>query len=125
MVCTTASGPSRPSCGLVVIDANERGEKHFLAIEDGERESTQSWREVLWKLKARGMNCPQRAIGSELSGYDIPVDHLATEVYVRDRSGVSDIVERVAIQNNEVCTHTRLQRATISKSQELCCISGR
>jgi len=32
-------------CVLVIIDVNERGEKHFLAIEDGVRESTQSWRE--------------------------------------------------------------------------------
>ena len=32
---------------LVVIGVNARGEKHFLAIEDGVRESTQSWREVL------------------------------------------------------------------------------
>ncbi len=38
-------------CALVVIGVNERGEKHFLAIEDGVRESTQSWREVLLKLK--------------------------------------------------------------------------
>lgn len=35
-----------------------RGEKHFLAIEDGVRESTQSWREVLLGLKARGLNIP-------------------------------------------------------------------
>ena len=27
-------------CALVVIGVNERGEKHFLAIEDGVREST-------------------------------------------------------------------------------------
>ena len=42
-------------CVLVVIGVNARGEKHFLAIEDGVRESTQSWREVLLGLKARGM----------------------------------------------------------------------
>lgn len=41
-------------CVLVVIGVNERGEKHFLAIEDGVRESKQSWREVLIDLKARG-----------------------------------------------------------------------
>ena len=41
-------------CALVVMGVNERGEKHFLAIEDGVRESTQSWREVLLKLKSRG-----------------------------------------------------------------------
>ena len=41
-------------CVLVVIGVNARGEKHFLAIEDGVRESTQSWREVLLALKSRG-----------------------------------------------------------------------
>ena len=46
-------------CALVVMGVNERGEKHFLAIEDGVRESTQSWREVLLKLKSRGMNPPE------------------------------------------------------------------
>ena len=45
-------------CALVVIGVNERGEKHFLSIEDGVRESTQSWREVLLKQKSRGMNAP-------------------------------------------------------------------
>lgn len=41
-------------CALVIIGVNERGEKHFLAIEDGVRESTQSWREVLLKRKRLG-----------------------------------------------------------------------
>ena len=45
-------------CALVVIGVNERGEKRFLSIEDGVRESTQSGREVLLKLKSRGMNVP-------------------------------------------------------------------
>jgi putative transposase len=56
-------------CALVVIRVNERGEKHFLAIEDGVRESTQSWREVLLKLKSRGMNAPQLAIGDGAMGF--------------------------------------------------------
>ena len=50
-------------CCMVVIGVNEQGEKYFLAIEDGTRESVQSWREVLLKLRARGMNDPQLAIG--------------------------------------------------------------
>ena len=45
-------------CALVVIGVNERGDKQFLAIEDGVWKSTQSWREVLLKLKDRGMNMP-------------------------------------------------------------------
>ncbi len=56
-------------CALVVIGVNERGEKHFLAIEDGVRESTQSWREVLLKLKSRGMSVPELAIGDGAMGF--------------------------------------------------------
>jgi transposase-like protein len=41
-------------CTLVGIGVNDRGEKRFLAIEDGVRELTQSWREVLLGLKAPG-----------------------------------------------------------------------
>ena len=56
-------------CALVVIGVNERGQKRFLAIEDGMRESTQSWREVLLKLKSRGMNVPELAIGDGAMGF--------------------------------------------------------
>jgi len=56
-------------CALVIIGVNERGEKHFLAIEDGVRESTQSWREVLLKLKSRGMNSPQLVVGDGALGF--------------------------------------------------------
>ncbi len=56
-------------CALVVIGVNDRGEKRFLAIEDGARESTQSWREVLLQLKARGMNVPRLAIGDGAMGF--------------------------------------------------------
>ena len=40
-------GQQMKLCILVVIGVNGRGEKHFLTIEDGMRESMQSWREVL------------------------------------------------------------------------------
>ncbi len=62
-------GEQMKLCALVVIGVNERGEKHFLAIEDGVRESTQSWREVLLKLKSRGMNGPELAIGDGAMGF--------------------------------------------------------
>ena len=39
---------------LAVIGVNARGEKHFLAIGNGVREFTQSWREVLLGMKQRG-----------------------------------------------------------------------
>jgi len=56
-------------CVLVVIGVNARGEKHFLAIEDGVRESTQSWREVLLGLKARGLCAPKLATGDGAMGF--------------------------------------------------------
>lgn len=62
-------GEQTKLCALVVIGVNERGQKRFLAIEDGVRESTQSWREVLLRLKSRGMNIPQLAIGDGAMGF--------------------------------------------------------
>ncbi len=56
-------------CALVIVGVNDRGEKHFLAIEDGIRESTQSWREVLLGLKSRGLNVPELAIGDGALGF--------------------------------------------------------
>jgi transposase-like protein len=56
-------------CALVIVGVNERGEKHFLAIEDGIRESTQSWREVLLDLKARGLKAPELAVGDGALGF--------------------------------------------------------
>jgi putative transposase len=56
-------------CCLVIVGVNERGEKHFLAIEDGVRESTQSWREVLLDLKSRGMDGLELAVGDGAMGF--------------------------------------------------------
>jgi len=57
-------------CALVVIGVNERGQKKFLAIEDGVRESKQSWRELLLALKGRGLGIPPRlAVGDGALGF--------------------------------------------------------
>lgn len=63
-------------CALVVIGVNARGEKHFLAIEDGIRESIQSWREVLLGLKACGMTAPQLAVGDGAMGFWAAVEEI-------------------------------------------------
>jgi transposase-like protein len=57
-------------CALVVVGVNERGQKKLLAIEDGVRESKQSWREVLLELKGRGLTIPPRlAVGDGALGF--------------------------------------------------------
>lgn len=66
-------------CSLVVVGVNERGEKRFLAIEDGERESTQSWREVLLGLKSRGVSGPKLAIGDGAMGFWAALEEVFSE----------------------------------------------
>ena len=52
---------------LVAIGVDTCEEKHLLAIEDGVRESTQSWREVLLGMKQRGVT--QLAVGDGALGF--------------------------------------------------------
>jgi hypothetical protein len=52
-------GEDKRLCLLVVIGVREDGRKELLAVEDGYRESTDSWAEVLRDLKARGMSEPK------------------------------------------------------------------
>jgi putative transposase len=55
-------------CLLVVIGVREDGVKELLAIEDGYRESTESWAAVLRDLKSRGLNEPKLVIGDGALG---------------------------------------------------------
>jgi putative transposase len=66
-------------CALVIIGVTARGKKRFLAIEDGGRESTQSWREVLLNLKSRGINAPKLAIGDGAMGFWAAMDEVYPE----------------------------------------------
>jgi transposase-like protein len=57
-------------CLLVLIGADETGKKRLLAVEDGFRESEQSWRELLVGLQRRGMTvAPKLAIGDGALGF--------------------------------------------------------
>ena len=62
-------GDNPKLCVLVVIGVDDQGRKHLLTLENGTRESTQSWREVLIDLKSRGMNEPLLAIGDGALGF--------------------------------------------------------
>ena len=56
-------------CLLVLIGARPDGTKELIAIEDGYRESTESWLDLLRGLKARGMQAPVLAIGDGALGF--------------------------------------------------------
>jgi len=64
-------------CALVVIGADAQGRKHLLALEDGVRESTQSWREVLRQLKRNGLvRPPLLAVGDGALGFWAALDEV-------------------------------------------------
>jgi transposase-like protein len=55
-------------CLLVVIGVREDGCKELLAVEDGYRESADSWAAVLRDLKDRGLGCPKLVSGDGALG---------------------------------------------------------
>jgi putative transposase len=57
------------ACMLVVIGADVTGKKHLLALEEGYRESKESWLALLRSLKRRGMNEPAIAVGDGALGF--------------------------------------------------------
>ncbi len=57
-------------CVLVVIGADDHGRKDLVALQDGYRESEQSWAELLIDLKQRGLAiAPELAIGDGALGF--------------------------------------------------------
>jgi transposase-like protein len=57
-------------CILVIIGVTEQGRKEFIAIEDGYRESEQSWSELLLRIKAQGLrHPPELAVGDGALGF--------------------------------------------------------
>jgi transposase-like protein len=57
-------------CILVVVGVTEQGRKEFIAIEDGYRESEQSWLELLVRIKEQGLGqAPKLAVGDGALGF--------------------------------------------------------
>jgi len=57
-------------CLLVVIGVTEHGQKELVAVEDGFRESTASWEELLVGLRQRGLEySPKLAVGDGALGF--------------------------------------------------------
>ena len=56
-------------CALVLIGVREDGSKELVAVEDGYRESSESWLAVLRDLQKRGLEAPLLAIGDGALGF--------------------------------------------------------
>jgi putative transposase len=61
---------NKQQCLLVVMGATAEGQKELLAVQDGYRESTQSWTELLVDLKRRGLTLtPKLATADGAMGF--------------------------------------------------------
>ncbi len=65
----TVRGDEARQCLLVMVGVDEWGRKALLAVEDGYRESKQSWCELLVNLQSRGFAPPSLAIGDGALGF--------------------------------------------------------
>ena len=58
------------SCVLVIIGVTDKGKKELIAIEDGLRESKESWSNLLLSIKSRGLKVvPKLATGDGAMGF--------------------------------------------------------
>lgn len=65
------------ACMLVIIGATPEGKKELVGFQMGVRESTQSWRELLVDLKARGLAiAPEVAVGDGAMGFWKALDEI-------------------------------------------------
>jgi putative transposase len=55
-------------CCLVIVGVRADGTKELVTVADGERESTQSWAELLRDLRRRGMRAPMVMVGDGALG---------------------------------------------------------
>ena len=86
-------------CLLVVIGVREDGEKELLAVEDGYRESTDSWAAVLRDLKTRGLNVPKLvtgdgALGAWVALRDVFPDATEQRCWVHKTANVLDAMPK-------------------------------
>jgi transposase-like protein len=56
-------------CALVIVGVRADGTKELVAIADGQRESTDSWADLLHDLRRRGMRAPRVAVGDGALGF--------------------------------------------------------
>ena len=99
----------------------------FLAIEDGVRESTQSWREVLLKLKSRGMNIPKLAIGDGAMGFWAALEEIYPETHQqrcwmhKTMNVLNCLPKSVQAKAKQHCTRSgRLRHTQMPRRHSIC-----
>lgn len=101
-VCFNVRLEEAIQCILVIIGATAEGKKELVGIWDGYRESEQSWKELLWDLKRRGLTKgPKLAVGDGGLGFwkalpQVYGDPIAQRCWVQKTANVLNKLPKVA-----------------------------
>ena len=99
------------TCILVIIGADKEGRKELIAVNDGYRESTLSWKENLFDLKRRGLKiAPNLAIGDGALGFWAALDEVYPETrrqrcWVHKTSNILDKLPKSVQSKAKVLIH--------------------
>ncbi len=88
-------------CALVIVGVRADGTKELVSISDGQRESTESWADVLRDLRRRGMTAPAVAVGDGALGFwsalrDVFPDTTEARCWVHKAANVLNVLPKSA-----------------------------
>lgn len=88
-------------CALVIVGVRADGTKELVSITDGQRESTESWADVLRDLRRRGMTAPAVAVGDGALGFwsalrDVFPDTTEARCWVHKAANVLNVLPKSA-----------------------------
>ncbi len=88
-------------CALVIVGVRADGTKELVSISDGQRESTESWADVLRDLRRRGMTAPAVAVGDGALGFwsalrDVFPDTVEARCWVHKAANVLNVLPKSA-----------------------------
>ncbi len=110
-------------CALVMIGVRPDGTKELIAIEDGYRESAESWAAVLRGLKRRGMRAPALAVGDGALGFwkalrDVWPETRAQRCWVHRIANVLDKLPKRLHAKAKAALHDIMRAETRKAAQE-------
>ena len=109
---------------LVVIGVRPDGAKEVIALEDGYRESTESWLSLLRDLKARGMRAPVVAVGDGALGFwaalrEVYPETLEQRCWVHKLANVLDKLPKSLQPRAKAALHEMMNAATKAQCEKL------
>lgn len=111
------------ACFYVIMGATKSGKKEIIAIDNGYRESQESWEFVLRKLKTQGMKAPKLAIGDGALGFWAAVKNVFPETreqlcWVHKTANILDKMPKKIQDKAKTAIHQIYQAETKAEAQE-------